>query len=190
MKEISILAKIDTTTGKLINYTKKTVRRLSDMKDFYYDKESVKEILSRSNPIIYEVYAYETRKEPGNLSFATTILYPGKIGKEFYMTKGHFHMKRDRSEIYLGIAGSGLMLIMNEDGETSIIEIKPNTIIYVPPNHAHRAVNTGKERLIFLAIYPSDAGHDYEAIIERGFSKIIIEDNGEIRVIDNPKFRK
>jgi len=182
--------KVDLESGKLLNYTKKTVRRLSDMKEFYHDKSAVQAILKESNPIIYEVYAYETERKEGNLSFATTILYPGKIGKEFYMTKGHFHMKRDRSEVYLGLSGEGLMLIMNEEGETKVIKIEPNLVIYVPPHHAHRAVNTGEKPLIFLAIYPSDAGHDYGIIMEKGFSKIIIEDNGAIKIIDNPNFKK
>ncbi len=189
LKNIMNAIKIDTKTGKLENYTKRIVRKLSDMKEFYFNKSVVDEILSKNDPVIYEVYAFETGDSVGNLSFATTILYPGKIGNEFFMTKGHFHEKRDRAEIYLGLSGSGLMLIMDDRGNAYHVKIKPHSVIYVPPNHAHRAVNTGKEKLIFLAIYPSDAGHDYGTILEKGFSKLVIEENNSVRIIDNPKFK-
>ena len=182
--------RINLGSGELSRFTKKIVRKLSDMKDFYYDKSAVKEILMRSDPIIYEVYAYETEKQDGNLSFATTILYPGKIGREFYMTKGHFHEKEDRAEVYVGLSGTGLMLIMDKNGETKIVKIEPNSVIYVPPYHAHRAVNIGDKPLIFLAIYPSDAGHNYGDIKLKGFSKIVIQENGEVKIIDNPNYTR
>ena len=62
-------------------------------------------------------------------------------------------------------------------------------VIYVPPGWAHRAINIGSTKLIFLAIYPSDAGHDYGAIKERGFRKIVIERDGKPSIEDNPRWR-
>ena len=49
--------------------------------------------------------------------------------------------------------------------------MKPGSVHYIPGNVAHRVANTGNEPLIFLASWPSDAGHDYARIRETGFSK-------------------
>lgn len=43
---------------------------------------------------------------------------------------------------------------------------------------AHRVVNTGKEPLVFVATYHLAAGHDYTAVVERGFLKRLVEING------------
>jgi glucose-6-phosphate isomerase len=67
---------------------------------------------------------------------------------------------------------------MTGDGGCSTIEIEPGTIAYVPPNHAHRTVNTGSEELVFLGVYPADAGHDYESIEQSGFSARVVERDG------------
>lgn len=185
-----LVVRINIETGRLEPYTRKIVRRLSDMKDFYYDKEAVQRILAKEDPIIYEVYAWERSTDEGNLSFATTILNPGKIGDEYYMTKGHFHSKRDRAEVYITLSGNGKIVIQDEDGDASVLDLVPNSIIYVPPRHAHRTVNIGNKPLIFIAIYPSDAGHDYDVIAQKGFSKIIVERDGKPTAIDNPNYLK
>ena len=35
-----------------------------------------------------------------------------------------------------------------------------------------------------------DAGHDYEVIRQKGFAKLVIEEEGQPKVVDNPKFIK
>lgn len=83
-----------------------TKRRLKDLDGFFADTQATENILkSGQDPIIYEVYECLHPQEGGHVNYGTTILYPGKIGKEFYMTKGHFHLKKASSEIYLGLGG-------------------------------------------------------------------------------------
>jgi len=36
----------------------------------------------------------------GELLFGVSIVHPGKVGNEFYMTKGHFHTVLETAEIY------------------------------------------------------------------------------------------
>lgn len=96
---------IDLETG-VIPGAKKLVRRLSDLKGYFLDEEAYNELL-KEDPVVYEVYAIEQEEKEGDLNFATTVLYPGKVGKEFFFTKGHFHAKPDRAEIYYGIKGKG-----------------------------------------------------------------------------------
>lgn len=154
--------------GKIIP-SKKVIRRLSDMKDFFYDKECVKKLLKK-NPVIYEVYVVE---KPG-LSFATTIIKPGKIGNELCMTKGHYHNNKKADEIYLGLKGKGVIL-MQKGNKCTKEKISKDVIVYIPPGFAHRTVNTGRTDLIFLSIYPSNAGHDYGKIRKKGFLKRILK---------------
>ena len=48
------------------------------------------------------------------------------------------------------------------------------TVHYIPGKVAHRVVNTGNEPLVFLASWPSDAGHDYGSIRTSGFSRRMV----------------
>ncbi|RLF90191.1 glucose-6-phosphate isomerase [Thermococci archaeon] len=178
--------KLDFESGVIEN-AKKLVRKLSDMKGYYVDVEAY-EVLLKENPVVYEVYAIEQEEKDGDLNFATTVLHPGKVGNEFFMTKGHYHAKADRAEVYFALKGKGGMLLQTPEGEARWVPMEPGTIVYVPPYWAHRTVNTGHEPFIFLALYPADAGHDYGTIKEKGFSKIVVEKDGEVVIEDNPRW--
>ncbi len=162
--------------------------KLSDLKEYFSDPEAADQILSEGkNPIIYEYYEYATPEAEGHLTFGVTTIYLGKVGKEYYMTRGHYHDK-DAAEIYIGLSGRGLLLMQTKEGEAVYLDLKPGGIGYVPPGWGHRTINTSGEKLVFFFIYPSDAGHDYELVKERGFAKIVIEENGVPKVVDNPRF--
>ncbi len=178
---------IDLDTGILDKYGDKVVRKASNMRGFYGDEEALEKLIKSGDPIIYEVYSVP-REGEGELSYGVTILHPGTVGGEFYMTKGHYHEKKDRAEIYMGIRGHGLLLMQNGN-EVKWEEMQRGTIVYVPPFWAHRSINTGNEDFIFLAIYPGDAGHDYGSIAERGFAKLVIKDGEDYKIIDNPRYR-
>ena len=77
-----------------------TRRYLSQFPDFFSDREAARTILETEDPLIYEVQDMLPPSHPGDLAFGITRLYPGKIGKEYYMTKGHFHVIPDTAEIY------------------------------------------------------------------------------------------
>ncbi len=47
---------------------------------------------------------------PGDVAFGCSILNPGKIGEEYYFTKGHFHTIIDTGEIYYCLKGHGYIL--------------------------------------------------------------------------------
>lgn len=154
-----------------ISESERQIRRLSDMKKFFADRPAVEKLLKNNDPIIYEVYACEIG-DTGDLSYAITIINPGDINGEYFMTKGHFHDK-EVAEVYIGLEGSGVLLMQDRRGKTKKLMIKPGKVSYVPRGFAHRAANTGKKQLKFLAIYPSDSGHDYDTIEKEGFKEII-----------------
>ncbi len=178
---------IDLNSGILKSYEDKVVRRASDMRGFYSDENALDRLIENGNPVIYEVYAVPYEGE-GELSYAVTFLHAGTVGEEFYMTKGHYHEKRDRAELYIGIRGHGILLMQRGD-EVQWKEMKRGDVIYVPPHWAHRSINVGDEDFVFLAVYPGDAGHDYGSIAERGFAKIVVRRDGKYEVVDNPRYR-
>jgi glucose-6-phosphate isomerase, archaeal len=169
---------LDFGTGSLTPYTESFERRLSDMAGAYEDQDAVAGLLSAGqDPVIYSGYDADVPHVADHLPFRTTIIKPGIIGSEFFMTKGHHH-RRDTAEIYVGMSGSGLMIMETRAGDFASAEVLPSTAIYVPPGWAHRTVNTADTPLVFLATYPGDAGHDYESIERRGFSRRVHRGDG------------
>jgi glucose-6-phosphate isomerase len=139
------------------------------------------------DPVIYRGYDADVPQAPDHLPFRTTIVSAGTVGGEFFMTKGHHHC-RDSAEVYVGMAGHGLMLMESRAGQYAQEELVPSASVYVPPGWAHRTVNTGAAPLIFLATYPGDAGHDYAAIERSGFSRRVYRgpDGPEVRAAGAP----
>lgn len=162
-----------------------TVRRLSDLAGSFADKAAYDAALSRANPVLYQVSAYDKPTGPGQLQYGLGVLFPGKVGDEYYLTKGHFHQNREASEVYIGLRGKGAMLLEEaETGLSRLVPLEGGTIVYVPGHTAHRTVNTGTEPLLYLGVYPWDAGHDYGAIAERNFLKVVREGADGPELID------
>jgi glucose-6-phosphate isomerase len=151
MKEIIKFNKISKNLEK--KYDKKITRTLKDMKN-YYDKNEVKKILKKRNPIIYQVFI----KKIGKLSSGLTVINPGSIGKEYYFTKGHKH-KKPSPELYILTEGKGRLITQNKT--CKIITLNKNKVFTVPKTSAHRLVNIGNKKLKVLTIYETDTGHDY-----------------------------
>jgi glucose-6-phosphate isomerase len=166
-------------------------RTLKDIRAMFFDQTAVTQILQQEgNRLIYEVYVNDVPETIEHLPFCTTIIYPGCVGKEYHMTKGHFHSQRQRAEIYLGLAGKGILLIQNDEGIVRMIEMEKGTVGYVPPGWAHRTINTGDQPFIFFAVYPGDAGHDYQTIEKQGFACLLVNENGGPRLIENPNWNR
>lgn len=178
-------AAINRETGELASPDNVYERPLSAMAEMYEDTEAVKAALAAGDPVIYKVYEKKIPELAGELQWCMSVTFPGKIGCEYYMTKGHYHEVRDTAEIYLCVGGQGYMLMETEEGETSAVEMRPDVAVYVPARWAHRSINTGDEPLISFCVYPGDAGHDYGTIETEGFRKRIVEIDGKSAIIDN-----
>lgn len=179
----------DFDSGVLIPQGKLIVRRLSDMADMYQDNQAAKTLVD-TNPLIYEVYNVELPENEEHVQHCTTILYPGQVGNEYFMTKGHYHEVVNRAEIYFCLKGKGLLVMQTKEGDFHALEMVPGTVAYVPPYWAHRTVNTGSEKFVFFAAYPGDAGHDYGKIETEGFAKVVLAHGSGYRFADNPKYVK
>lgn len=117
--------------------------------------------------------------DEGGLFWGVTIIQPGKVGEEYFMTHGHFHANRTRAEYYATVAGTGTLLRMGADRRTWGEEMGPGGLHYVRGEHAHRVVNVGDEPLIFWACWGSDAGYDYDKIRQHGFGASVVERAGK-----------
>ena len=123
-----------------------------------------------------------------------TVLLPGKIGREFTKTYGHYH-NDDRAETYKVLFGCGKMLIQNrEAGDVQLLEMKVADEVVVPEGYAHTMINTGDTPLVTTDDAPADAEedvNDYEPIKEKqGFALYVVEENGRTKTVPNPRYNK
>lgn len=178
---------IDGKTGAVTPSTDRYEKRLSDLRGFFRDDAALdRAIAEEGDRIAYEVIDY--RHPDSDLAFGTTIMMPGKVGDEFYLTRGHFHLRKECGEAYYTQSGEGLLLLESRDGETRTVEMKPGVCAFIPPEWAHRSINTGKDKLVFVWFCATDAGHDYGTIKDRGMRKLVVERNGKPALADNPNF--
>lgn len=178
---------IDGRTGEVSPSTSRYTKRLSDLRGFFRNHEALEAVIAeQGDPVAYEVVDY--RKEESDLAFGTTIMQPGKVGDEFFLTRGHFHIRRECGEAYYTQSGSGLLLLESRAGEKRTVEMKPGVCAFIPPDWAHRSVNTGSDKLVFAWFCATDAGHDYGEIAERGMRQLVVEREGQAAVVDNPNY--
>lgn len=188
MKQHPFTFSISVPDETLSEYDNHIVRRLSAMVGQYQDAQAFTAMLSQ-DPVLYEVYEIKRPESEGELMNGISIVHPGKVGEEYFMTKGHFHTVLDTAEVYYCLKGEGMMVMETPEGEWMIEELHPGCVLYVPPRWAHRSVNTGQlVNLVTFFIYPGNAGHDYGTIEQQGFRKLVVERDGRVQVIDNPRW--
>jgi len=167
-----------------------TKRTLSKMKGMYADQNAFESVLKNEDPLVYEFYELDLPETASNLLFGTSIVYPGKVGDEYFMTKGHFHTILETGEVYYCLSGYGAMLMENPEGDWDIQYFSPGKVVYVPPRYAHRSINLGNEPLVTFFTFRADAGHDYGTIETKGYRKLVVERDGKPEIIDNPKWKE
>ncbi len=175
---------MDLSTGVLSGLGVEEVSRtISDLAGVFGDEQA--RLALDPTIVVYRVQSYlpAANGTEGGLFWGTTFLQPGLVGDEYFMTKGHFHAKRDRGEYYVTSSGEGALILMDEDRRTHFEPMRPGSVHYVPANTAHRVANTGASVLSFFACWPSDAGHDYETILHDGFSARLYCDNGRPKLV-------
>jgi glucose-6-phosphate isomerase, archaeal len=181
------LVSIDASSGALSPATGRYEKRLSGLQGIFRDGQAFASAIREGNdPLVYEVM--EFKKEGSDIFFGTTTMQPGKVGDEFFMTRGHFHARRDLGEVYCTQSGTGVLLLENRYGVSQVVDMLPGTCAFIPPDWAHRSINTGSEPLVFTWFCNVDAGHDYAAILERGMRKLVVERNGKPEIVANPRF--
>ena len=175
---------IDLDTGQMPGATNHIIRLACDMRGYYANPEALEKLIQeQGNPLHYEVFEVPIPENRGQLMYCISKLQPGKVGDEFFMTKGHYHTVAETAEIYLCLKGQGYMLTKTADGKWAAEEMLRGRMVYVPPYWAHRSVNTSKdEPLVSFCVYPANAGHNYGDIEKEGFPRRIFERDGKVVV--------
>jgi len=166
-----------------------TKRYLSGVKSIFLHPEQAEERLKKEDPLVYEFYELEMIQDPGDLAFGTSIVHPGRVGGEYFMTKGHFHSVLATAEVYLCLRGKGMMMMESPEGDWDCQELYPGRAVYVPKRLAHRSINVGEEPLVTFFTFRAEAGHDYGTIERQGFRKLVMERGGRPEVVDNPRWK-
>ena len=163
------------------------LRKLSTMKDAFADQEAAEVLLSQGeDPKIVEVYMAPVPHGEGFLMANINVVYPGKVGAEYFMTKGHIHDDPEHApEIYITMKGTGKLLMQNAAGEYSVLDMAEGLINYIPAPYAHRCINTGSQPLVYLGIFPADTERDY-SFDSKNFKKLVVEQDGQAALVDNP----
>ena len=178
---------IDPVTGAVSPSTGAYTKRLSEFRGIYGDTTAFDTHIEQlGDTVTYKVVEY--REEGADIFFGTTTMYPGKEGDEYFMTRGHFHARRDRGEIYYTQSGEGLLLLQSRDGEMRSVAMTPVVCAFIPPDWAHRSINTGDSPLVFVWCCNQDAGHDYGEIVDRGMRQLVVDRGGKATCVPNPKF--
>ena len=98
-------------TGEGVEESVKTLGQLPGM---FHDEASWRRMPPETE--VYRVRFWKPVPDgtSGGLFWGATIVQPGQVGDEYFMTHGHFHAIRDRAEYYATVRGTGALLMMQE----------------------------------------------------------------------------
>ncbi len=183
---IGVVSKLDIRsvtlgTSLMLKPNKTEERRLKDMEGFFHDKEAFNKADKEKS--VYRICYFNF----DGLSCAITVMSSGKIGNEYFLTKGHFHRPLEMSEIYIFLSGQGVSILQRKDKEKPVLiaPLTRGTVAYAPPFYAHRTVNIGNDDLCWISIFDTKARLDYEPILKEGFKVLVVEEDGKATYVAN-----
>lgn len=189
MKDLPSSFNLDPSSFIPDEYDNHIQRKLSNMKGQYLDQQAYAAKLADQDEILYQVYEIKRPEIEGEILHGISIVHPGKVGDEYYMTKGHFHTVLETAEIYYTLKGKGYMVMETPEGAFAVEELQEGRVLYVPPRWAHRSVNVSDdEDLVMFFAYPGNAGHDYGTIETQGFRKLVLDRGMGPVIVDNPRW--
>ena len=86
-----------------------SVRTLGDIIGIFEDREAASGMDMAQTAYSVSSAFPVPEGTPGGLFFGITRIMPGKVGNEYFMTKGHFHRNEDTAEFYWGVEGEGVL---------------------------------------------------------------------------------
>jgi glucose-6-phosphate isomerase len=166
---------------------RESIKTIGQLESIFLNEEARRAI--DQHTVVYRVQAWCPVPDgtEGAQFWGNTEIAPGQVDSEYFMTHGHFHLKRNRTEYYATVEGEGALILMDESRRTWMEPMSAGSLHFIPPNIAHRVANSGKLPLRFVACWPSDAGHDYDAIRRLGFSERLLIVNGKASLVESEK---
>ena len=83
-----------------------------------------------------------------------------------------------------------MLLVDVLTGESRLVPLVADSIVYVPGHTAHRTINTGDTPLTYIGIYPAAAGHDYGSIAVQNFRKVVAAVDGKPTLLDRADYAR
>jgi glucose-6-phosphate isomerase, archaeal len=160
-------------------------RHVSNLAEMFFDQAEAQRIIAEGDPLVYEIRHTHFATRNSDMALGVSTIYSGTIGGEYYMTKGHVHERDDQPEIYYCVRGNGLLLMDDLNGDFQATPFNAGTIVHIPPQYAHRVINTGNDLLVFVSAFHLAAGHNYAQVKEKGFAYRICEVDGQPSLIKN-----
>jgi glucose-6-phosphate isomerase len=183
--ELERMMKMDWKTGMLFPdaQLRESTKTLGQLENIFLNENARRAMDPET--VVYRVQAWCPVPEgtEGAQFWGTTIIEPGRVDTEYFITHGHFHQKRNRTEYYGVVDGEGGLILMDETGKTWMEPMSPGSLHFIPPHVAHRVANLGNVPLRLVACWPSDAGHDYEAIRQFGFGARLLNVKGKTSLV-------
>ncbi len=163
------------------------VSYLKDMREIY--KSQDRDMADET--VMYEVFRYgpEDDTYPGHLCWGMTVMYPVTVCGEYNMTRGHFHQDLQCAEIYYGMEGRGMLLLMDETGKTWAEKVEAGSVHYIRGIWGHRLINTGEETFKVAACWPASAGHDHGRVEKDPFAYRLYKGDTGIEIKNRRKER-
>lgn len=142
-----------------------------------------------------------------HLRYDMTVILPGKIGKEYTKTLGHYHpdkgnLKISYPEVYEVISGRAFYLLQkpkrietgfdfSEIVEAYLVEVKAGEKAIMPPDFGHITINMDTEPLVMSNWVSNSFKSDYTEIINhKGASHYIYVSDGTFKVENNKNYSK
>ncbi len=188
VNDLPVSVQLNVPNGTFSPCIESTSRKVSDLAMMFADQQAVEQLIKSGNPEVYQIRYYPFQTKNSDMALGVTMILPGKVGNEYYMTKGHFHEADNQPEIYHCVQGKGVLQMMTIDGDYVAAPWQKDTITHIPPQYAHRVVNTGNIPLVFVASFHLAAGHVYGPIENKGFKYIIVEKDGKPEEILSSKW--
>jgi glucose-6-phosphate isomerase, archaeal len=163
------------------------VRTVGDLRKMFFNQPAIEEILALGDRPVYEIRNYAFLTSCSDLAVSVTRIFPGTVGSEYHMSKGHQHERDDQAEIYFCLQGTGYLLLDTMQGEFQAEAWQAGVITHIPAQWAHRVVNTGPDLLVYIGFYHVKAGHIYDLVEKQGFQKVVVEQNGQAVLIPHPR---
>lgn len=158
-------------------------KTVGDLRGYWMSPEAIED----PEAVLYRTQTFATGPEaPGIVLWGNTVLMPGQVGDEFFMTRGHRHRQQSHGEVCITVSGEGKLLLMDGNRVTTLEEMRPGSTHWIDGSLAHRTVNIGHEPLVFLCAWPADCGHDYDEIARLGFSGRVLSISGEPHLVAIP----
>lgn len=185
--------------GIIVWTTKKRLAR--EMKKVLLDNPSIPD--DTCLYFMYDGVCRESDKElisGKGLRYDLTLICPGKLGREFVKTAGHYHSISEDGvlsypELYEVLYGEVHFILQKlgttEGGIADLLLIRAGRgeRVMVPPNYGHVAINPLSEPLVLANWIADDCKPDYEAIAGFGGAALFeIEEEGEVNFIQNKNY--